>query len=71
MQKLELKKSVSAGVFSIITIGLLTGLTYKTGLCGRHLGQSIWKSGDFGGRLASALLTIKTSAKKLITVNLT
>ena len=32
MQNLEFKKSVAAGVFSIITIGLLTGLTYKTDL---------------------------------------
>ena len=32
MQNLEFKKSVTAGVFSIITIGLLTGLTYKTDL---------------------------------------
>ena len=30
MQKLEFKKSVFAGIFSIITIGVLTFLTYKT-----------------------------------------
>ena len=32
MQNLEFKKALSAGIFSIITIGLLTGLTYKTDL---------------------------------------
>ena len=30
MQKLEFKKSVLAGIFSIITIGILSLLTYKT-----------------------------------------
>ena len=30
MQSIELKKSVLAGIFSIITIGVLTLLTYKT-----------------------------------------
>ena len=30
MQNLELKKSISAGIFSLITIGVLTFLTYKT-----------------------------------------
>ena len=32
MQNFEIKKSITAGVFSIFTIGLLTVLTYKTGL---------------------------------------
>ena len=32
MQNLDFKKGLSAGIFSIITIGLLTGLTYKTDL---------------------------------------
>ena len=32
MQNFEIKKSITAGVFSILTIGILTGLTYKTGL---------------------------------------
>ena len=30
MQNLEFKKSISAGIFSLITIGVLTFLTYKT-----------------------------------------
>ena len=30
MQKFELKKAIIAGIFSIITIGFLTALTYKT-----------------------------------------
>ena len=32
MQNLEFKKSISAGIFSLITIGVLTFLTYKTEL---------------------------------------
>ena len=32
MKNLELKKSVLAGIFSVITIGILTFLTYKTEL---------------------------------------
>ena len=32
MQKFELKKAIIAGVFTIITIGFLTTLTYKTEL---------------------------------------
>ena len=32
MQKFELKKAIIAGIFSIITIGFLTTLTYKTEL---------------------------------------
>ena len=32
MNNLEIKKAATAGFFSIITIGLLTGLTYKTEL---------------------------------------
>ena len=30
MQKFEIKKAIIAGIFSIITIGILTTLTYKT-----------------------------------------